>query len=377
MGITRVANLTGLDRIRIPVAAAFRPNARSLSVSQGKGTDLFAAKVSALMESIEAHHAERMAKPLMLLSYEDMASRYPVVNVGRLPFASPGVFHPSLPILWVEGWDLLNERAVWLPYELVHANYTHPMPTGSGCFNASTNGLASGNHRLEATAHAICEVIERDASTLWYMGTAASQGRSRVDLGTINDERCCSLLDLYDAAAVDVAVWETTSDVGVATFLCLISDRGGLDGMHSAAGMGCHPCRAVALLRALTEAAQSRLTVIAGSRDDIFREDYAVSQSPATLARDRELIRAAEGEARLRNFTDIPEFSSEDFADDLDWLLAKLHEAGIAEVVLVDLTEPQYEVPVVRVVVPGLESLGWEPGYSPGERARRQLGGTG
>ena len=176
MGITRVANLTGLDRIGIPVAAAFRPNARSLSVSQGKGTDLIAAKVSALMESIEAHHAERMAKPLMLLSYEDMASKYLVVDVGRLPFASPGVFHAGLPILWVEGWDLLNERAAWLPYELVHANYTHPMPTGSGCFNASTNGLASGNHRLEATAHAICEVIERDASTLWYMGTAATQG---------------------------------------------------------------------------------------------------------------------------------------------------------------------------------------------------------
>ena len=51
-GITRVADVTGLDRIGVPVAMAVRPNARSLSVSQGKGVDRDAARASALMESI-------------------------------------------------------------------------------------------------------------------------------------------------------------------------------------------------------------------------------------------------------------------------------------------------------------------------------------
>ncbi len=57
-----------------------------------------------------------------------------------------------------------HEKSVWLPYELVHANYTLPLPTGSGCFPASTNGLASGNHMLEAICHGLAEVIERDST---------------------------------------------------------------------------------------------------------------------------------------------------------------------------------------------------------------------
>lgn len=42
-----------------------------------------------------------------------------------------------------------------------------------------------------------------------------------------------------------------------------------------ATGMGCHPNRwEFALKRALTEAAQSRLTFIAGARDDMPRAEY-------------------------------------------------------------------------------------------------------
>ena len=69
MGITRIANVTGLDRIGIPVVMACRPNARSLAVSQGKGLTLEAAKASAVMEAIELHHAERIELPLKLGSH--------------------------------------------------------------------------------------------------------------------------------------------------------------------------------------------------------------------------------------------------------------------------------------------------------------------
>jgi ribosomal protein S12 methylthiotransferase accessory factor len=48
-GITRVGEVTGLDRIGLPVWIAIRPNARTLSVSQGKGLDDTAARVSAAM----------------------------------------------------------------------------------------------------------------------------------------------------------------------------------------------------------------------------------------------------------------------------------------------------------------------------------------
>ena len=75
---------------------------------------------------------------------------------------------------------------VWVPFELVSADYTLPLPPGSGCFQASTNGLASGNHPLEAVCHGLCEVMERDASTLWRL---SGDGRDRraLDPSTVTD----------------------------------------------------------------------------------------------------------------------------------------------------------------------------------------------
>src|SRR5262249_58014799 len=85
MGITRLANVTGLDHIGIPVVMACRPNSRSLSVSQGKGMDIDAAKASAAMESIEGYHAERIQLPLLFATTLEMQARRRVVDVEHLP----------------------------------------------------------------------------------------------------------------------------------------------------------------------------------------------------------------------------------------------------------------------------------------------------
>ncbi len=131
--------------------------------------------------------------------------------------------------------------------------------------------------------------------------------------------------------------------------------------------MGCHPVRAVALLRALTEAAQSRLTVISGSRDDIFRQDYERSRSPDTLRRDRLLLERGVAE---RSFLDGPSFEGETFNEDIAWQLARLQAAGVESAVLVDLSKREFGVSVARVVIPGLEGPSNIQGYVPGRRAQ-------
>src|SRR5690242_4196641 len=95
MGITRIANVTGLDSIGIPVVSVYRPNARSLSVFQGKGLDLIAAKTSGLMEAIEAYHAERILLPLKLASYEDLRYSHTVVDVWQLAHSPNTPFHAN------------------------------------------------------------------------------------------------------------------------------------------------------------------------------------------------------------------------------------------------------------------------------------------
>ena len=367
MGITRIANITGLDLIGIPVVMVCRPNSRSVAVAQGKGLDLAAAKVSGVMEAIETFHAERVSLPLRLASYAELCRSEPVADVRRLPFSVRGRFADELPILWVAGRDLMAGGTAWLPYECVHTDYTLPLPQGSLCFAANTNGLASGNHVLEAISHGLAEVIERDAITLWKRRDDASRRSTVVDLDTVDDAACQALLDRLAMAGIDVMAWDATSDVGVATFYCLLVGRQTAFA-DPEFGSGCHASRAIALSRALTEAAQARTTYIAGSRDDFLPELYAGAARERRLRDCRALLKGAPA----RGFQDVPNFEGDDIAADVDRMLRQLATAGMTQALAVDLTIAKYGIPVVRVVVPGLEGPDKGPSsdYVPGARAR-------
>ncbi|AKT38800.1 YcaO-like family protein [Chondromyces crocatus] len=372
-GITRIADVTGLDTIGIPVVMVVRPNARSLSVSQGKGMDLDAARASGLMESLELWHAEQIDRPLKLATFNELRFTHRLVGVAALPALLVGQFHQNYRTLWIEGTNLLDGASTWVPHEMVHMDYTLPLPSGSGSFLMSSRGLASGNAPQEALAHALCELIEHDCTTLHRSSTEAIQRSRRVDPDTVDDAGCRELLGMYERAGVEVAIWDTTSDVGVAAFMCTIVDREPNPNrlIGPMGGLGCHLSRAVALSRALTEAAQSRLTLITGSRDDVLH------QAPQSASRDVEAARrmtaALAAEPRTRHFHETPDRWNESFDDDLAQLLERLRAVGIEEVVAVDLTKDLFEIPVVRVIVPGLEPLSDVPGYRPGARARRRL----
>ncbi len=366
LGITRIANVTGLDRIGIPVVMVCRPNARSIAVSQGKGLNLDAAKASGLMEAVETYHAEHITLPLLLGSYAELRATRRLVDVTELPSIVDSLFHPDLSMLWIEGVDLLQEAPIWLPYEMVHANYTLPFPTGSGCFTASTNGLASGNHWLEAISHGVCEVIERDATTLWRQQNKEATKATGLKLDTVDDAACCEVLERFANAAVDVKVWETTSDVGIASFYCLIVDRED-QSTYTTDGTGCHLARDVALLRALTEAAQVRTTYIAGSREDLPSGEYARSTRRKRRHAGRSLMN---WHAPTRSFQSVPTVETETFEEDLAEVLRRLRSVGVEQVGVVDLTKTEFQLPVVRVVVPGLEGPDEHARYVRGARAK-------
>jgi len=373
MGITRIANITGLDCIGVPVVMVCRPNSRSLAVSQGKGIDLAAARASGLMESIESYHAERIHRPLKLGSYEELRYTHHVAEVDGLPKMRNSRFHRDLSVLWIEGRNLLadDDETVWVPFELVHTNYTYPQLSGEGCFLCSSNGLASGNHLLEAISHAICEVVERDANALWDVSPEQMRAKRRIALETIDDPACCEILERFDRACVNVAIWDLTTDIGIPAFLAQIVDRSDdpARALYACAGMGCHPTRRISLLRAMTEAAQGRLTAIAGSRDDLPRAEYERTRSVDALQQYRSMT-SGYGTRDLRS---VPDRESETFDDDLAWELDQLRAVGIQEVVAIDLTRREFGIPVVRVVIPGLEGASMHANYAPGARAQKYL----
>jgi YcaO-like protein with predicted kinase domain len=371
LGITRLANVTGLDSIGIPVYMAVRPASRVLSVSQGKGLDKDAAAASALMESIELWHAERLLLPMRFESHQALLrSKEPVVaafdDLPRLPGDAPP---RDRPILWVRGQDLFSGEPTWIPEESIGANMV--LPQGQRpIFLRGGNGLASGNRLLEAAVHALCEAIERDAVTLWYLDDDAERTKAtQLDLATVDDAACSACIGRLRAAEVHCAAWDATSDLGIPAYVCTIFDEPGLQAVGAFSGYGAHLSPQVALLRAITEAVQSRLTQISGGRDDMLPATYV-------RGRDETLLRAIHEEAfdppPVLDFRQRKSLATDSFEGDLEVILAKLSAASLREAVAVDLSRPEVGVPVVKVVVPGLAAYHGHP-HAPGARERARM----
>lgn len=365
MGITRVADITGLDRIGIPVAMVVRPNSRSLAVSQGKGLSLVSAQVSGIMESVETFHAERITRPLKLTDRSTLAEDARVVDTDSMPKSGEREFRNDVRTLWIEGVDLVSGERTWVPYEAVHTDFTLPRPDGSGYFPADTNGLASGNCDVEAIAHALYELVERDALALWrHRGPG---DRRVVDLDSIDDSDAVMLIDRLRTLDLHVRVWDVASDIGIPCFHCLIM---GDESLHADAdpefGSGCHPDKRVALLRAITEAVQARTTFIAGSRDDFEPEAYA---SQARERRRQSCAALLQEAAMSVSFDSLAEQVFDTVLSDLERTIRALKGRGIEEVIWVDLARADLGIPVARVIVPGLEGAVDSSDYVPGRRA--------
>jgi YcaO-like protein with predicted kinase domain len=355
-----VANVTGLDYLGIPVFLATRPNSRALSVSQGKGLDEETAMASALMEAAEIAHAEQPHLAVVHSSFARLAAKKRAADPRLLPRLNGGRFTRHSPIDWVEGRDLMTGRPVHVPFDLVHTDFTRPQ---SVAFGQSSNGLASGNHYLEAIIAGLCETIERDATALWDARTTEEMAGRRLRPRTVRSPDCRTLLDRLDDCGMSVAVWDSTTDIGVACFICRVSEAPGndLSALRPFWGAGCHLDRSIALTRAITEAAQSRLTYISGSRDDLQRRNYARANGNSLFAL---VLDTWEQSFPGRRFSDVPSLATDTMEDDVEILLQRLQAVGLDQAIAVDLSDARMGLSVVRVIVPGLEN------HDPGGRVR-------
>jgi YcaO-like protein with predicted kinase domain len=348
-GITRIANVTGLDRLGIPVWLCIRPNGRCLSVSQGKGVTDELAQASAVMESIELYHAERVAKPEMVASYREACRHHRLIDPGELaPGVRSGAYKPTRKIAWIRGMNLGSGEPVFVPQVLVDVDWSRPHPDG-GLFFVTTTGLASGNHRLEALCHGLFEVVERYCEWRWDQLPEHARQAREVNSDTIESPMLRRLLDQCARARIRARMWDITSDVGLPAYSCTLSDPLALGGLDPAYGAGCHLSKEIALARALSEAAQCRLTVIAGSRDDVFPSLYGRPEHAA--AHDN----VARGTLDFRKTE--PLLPGLTFEDDLDEILRRLAAGGFRRAIAVEHTRPEFGIPVVTVVVPGMREV--------------------
>ncbi|MER5985405.1 YcaO-like family protein [Streptomyces sp. NPDC001787] len=341
-GITRLARLTDLDVIGLPTWTAIRPASLTLSASQGKGLTDELARLSAVMEAIELWHVEQ---PLPLTARGPAAEVAPDCPVGALPLNGPADDRALARVVWdwTPGTGLVRGTAVLMPLDLVRRRAQRG-DWSPDLLRATSTGLACGNTRDEALLHGLYEVIERDV--LHRDGLAAGSLRTWIDPRTVDDPAGRRVVEMVCRAGMSLELALVEGAYGLPVCLAYLWSEG-LPPVF--AGGGCHSSPGIALTRALTEAAQSRLTFIAGTRDDLPSDTAPDAAAVFRPARSRGLVPWAQ--------------VAEGFDSPTGSLAARVLVTATAveqvtghEPVALDLSQPQGPVHAVQVVCPGTGS---------------------
>ncbi|MBN1785681.1 MAG: YcaO-related McrA-glycine thioamidation protein [Candidatus Methanofastidiosa archaeon] len=345
VGVTETLDITDLDRVGIPVFISKRVETDTgrQMIHNGKGFSTIESIVSAMMESIERHCSSFEAGLVTVSPAISLDSRY--IDPVDLVLPNPVLYSERLPLSWCRGAELMHRGDV-----LVAANAVfHPFPQGPGwLFRSNTNGLACGNCLEEAILHALCEVIERDA---WSLAELSNSAPNDVILDT-DDPHINWVLDRFNDAEVEITIKDITSDIGLPTFFAVSDDVRDKDPTLLNMGVGTHLSPKVALIRALTEVAQSRLSQIYQNKTNpsgsILKQRLGYDKIKAM---NKKWIQRS----KSVSFSEFESFDTQFLLDDIEVVLSMLSGKGFENACVVDLTREAIGVPVVRVVVPGLE----------------------
>ena len=385
IGVTRLADITDMDVLRIPNYSAILPGTEDyIWVYSGKGSTKEHAMASALMESIERYSSLPSGgqRKFTRSSYAELSKTCKVLHPDRLVEPVRFEYRDDMLMDWLAGYDLASGEEVMVPASAALFRYTPPPPAVNPFAYFHTNGLASGNVMEEAICHALCEVIERDAMSLGKLRASAipfhilrivlhslnSAGLQvpsipadrfvddpgvfpDVDISGIEFQPAKDLVDKFYRAGISLTIKDITSDIGIPTFNASSVEWVTHDYGYLAEGHGTHPDARIALIRAITEVSQTRAANIQGARDDLRKIKYGEQNTD-----DRRAWQFMASTKKIR-FSQVQTFFNEDILDDIKLILSRLKNVGLSQVIIVDLTNPDIGIPVVRAIVPGLETF--------------------
>jgi ribosomal protein S12 methylthiotransferase accessory factor len=322
LGVTRIARVTGLDRAGIEVACAIRPGGHVLQVTNGKGRTFAQAARGALSEAAELWAAERFDPAECVFgSLRELPDAWDAADLGSGgELVAPRLWSEQTRIAWRPARELFSGEQVLVPAQAVHCPPPGGAQLGPAVVRWSTNGMGAHRTRALALRHALHEAAERD-----QVHQALPEGWT---LEAMRERKLSEVRAL--GPGLEAHFFDLGGRLGLPVAAALLLDRE--EGpVPVAAG---YACGDDALLRALQEAAQSRLTDIHGAREDVTPMD----REAAAGLRDACLsLRGKRARLSGRPGTEV---------------LKSLWRAGYrraAEVVL--LRAPLW---VIKVIVPGL-----------------------
>jgi ribosomal protein S12 methylthiotransferase accessory factor len=373
LGITRLADITGLDRVGIPVYSSVVPDSDDiLSVYNGKGLRPIDAKAGALMEAIERQVALKTRLPFIEDSFAHLSETAAVLNPRSLNYELAEDYSEDQMYSWCEALDITSSLRWYVPAKMagyIWNDLPHTLPFAT----SHTNGLASGNSREEAICHALCELAERDAWTFvelgahlmprarrsYALGPNAKDGPDDFEMFPCVDFSSHDLLEKFWNAGLYPVVRDITSELGIPAFFASVCDESIAGYPMAHCGLGAHPRAEVAATRALLEVAQSRCVDIQAVREDITPPGTAAGRFAPHTRRINSINRESWYHGRskyLRKFRDIPSYPFSTIEEDLEFLLKRFAACGLDQILVVDFTPDKTGYSVVRVIVPGTEN---------------------
>jgi oxazoline/thiazoline synthase len=329
--------------------------------SFGKGSTAEQGEASALMEAIERYcgifqgdeiRATRRftdfasgdaIPPNDVLLFSDAQYRRDRASATHPHEATPApaTFDPSAEIEWSPVWSLRDERFKYLPTSLLYFFYR-----GLAAYDhhADSNGCAAGNTAAEAIVQGFLELVERDAYAIWWYNRLQ---RRQLDLDRFEDSYVRDLRQQLAETGRRLWVLDVTSDLEIPSFVAITHwmDEGR---ENIEFGSGSHFDTRIALLRALTELNQFlSIGLMGGGKGDKSSLD---GTTPLRLQDHPFLMPSDEPPVRPPS---VAKFAALDTREQVSACVSLARRAGL-DFLALDQTRPDVEVPVVRVIVPGL-----------------------
>jgi ribosomal protein S12 methylthiotransferase accessory factor len=326
--------------------------------SFGKGSTAEQGEASALMEAIERYsgifqgNEIRMTRrlkdfpsgdvihPNKVLLFSDAQYRRGLAPApGSDDTETPAPFDRSAELEWSPVWSLRDKRFKYLPTILLYFFYKGP-----GAFHADSNGCAAGNTLEEAIVQGFLELVERDAYAIWWYNRSQ---RAQVDLSQFDDSYIRDLQNQLAETGRRLWVLDVTNDLGIPTFVAITHwMQNGQENIEF--GSGAHFEARIALLRALTELNQFLSIGLMGGGTG---EKSSLDGTTPLRLQDYPYLTPSGISAIQPDLG--AKFDRLDTREQVMTCVRLAKQAGLDFLVL-DQTRPDIEVPVVRVIVPGL-----------------------
>ena len=326
--------------------------------SAGKGSTAEQGEASALMEAIERYSGIYQGDEIRKTRrFTDFASGDAILPNDVLLFSdaqlrdwmstndphegpsTPALFDRSAEIEWSPVWSLRDKRFKHLPTSLLYFFYRGP-----GQIYADSNGCAAGNTIEEAIVQGFLELVERDSYAIWWYNRLR---RPQVDLGQFNDSYVRDLQSQLTETGRRLWVLDVTSDLGIPSFVAI------MHWMHNSQeniefGSGAHFDTRIALLRALTELNQFLSIGLMGGRTG---EKSSLDGSTPLRIQDHPFLTPSDDPAVQPGFgSKVGRLNSREQVT----ACVRLAKRKGLDFLVLNQTRPDIDVPVVRVIVPGM-----------------------